>query len=375
MSLFPVYSQRGISLERGSGALVWDTDAKEYIDCVGGIAVASVGHANSVVAEAISVQAQRIIAVPGAFGSPVRDAFVEKLVSIAPEGLDQVFLCNSGAEAIEAAIKFARFSTGRTRIISAVRSYHGRTLGALSATHSPAYREPFMPLVEGFEHVPFDDLVKLEVALDGDTAAVLLEPIQGEGGVRIPSDGYLQGVRELCDRHGVLLIFDEVQTGFCRTGTMFRCEAVGVTPDMLCLAKAMAGGVPMGAVVVRDGIEAPTGRHGSTFGGNPLACAAGLAAITYMEEHDLASEAKRKGSIIVERLRAMDSSKVREVRGAGLLIAIDMREKSRPYIETLAKRGVLVMPTGPSIIRLVPPLVITEDQIERVLAAIEEVLA
>lgn len=375
MSHFPIYAPRGISIVRGENATVWDESGRSLIDCIGGIGVASIGHANEAVAEAISVQARTVLSVPGAFTSPVRDSFVETLTSLMPEGLDRVFLCNSGAESVEAAIKFARYTTKRTRIISAVRSYHGRTLGALSATHSPAYRDPFGPLVPGFEHVPFNDIEKLEAAIDDDTAAILLEPIQGEGGVRMADTEYLKAVRALCDEKGIILIIDEVQTGFCRTGTMFRFEHHGVVPDILCLAKAIAGGVPMGAVVCNRRIEAPTGKHGSTFGGNPLSCAAGTAAIKYMLEHDLAGEAERKGRHAMERLSSIDSRSILDVRGAGLLIGIELRIKARPIVDELAERGVLVMPTGPRIIRLLPPLTIPDEQLDAAIDAIEDVIA
>ena len=374
MSHLPLYTQRGISLERGREALVWDTNGREYIDCIGGIGTASIGHAHPRIAEALTEQASKIISVSGAFANPTRDTFVEKLASITPEGLDRVFLCNSGTEAIEAAIKLARYTSGKPGIISAVRAYHGRTLGALSATHAPAYREPFLPLVEGFAHVPYNDASRIEEAIDENTAAVLLEPIQGEGGVHVPDDGYLRDVRRICDEHGVILILDEVQTGMCRTGRMFACEHDTITPDILCLAKAIAGGVPMGALVCTDRIEVPTGRHGTTFGGNPLSCAAGNAALDIMIEESLASQAHRKGTTTLERLRSIRSARIRDVRGRGLLIGIELKEKAKPYVDELARRGILVMPTGPRIIRLIPPLVITDEQLETVCDAIEDVL-
>jgi len=374
MSLMPIYSQRGISIEKGKGALVWDSNGKEYIDCVGGIAVASIGHANENVREALYEQSGKIITVSGAFANSTRDKFVELLSSITPKGLDQVFLCNSGAESIEAAIKFSRYTTKKKKIISAVRSFHGRTMGALSATYNPDYRQPFMPLLEGFFHVPYNNIEKLESIMDDDIAAIILEPIQGEGGVILGDKEYFQKVRELCDEHGIMLVFDEIQTGFCRTGTMFYSEQLGVYPDILCLAKAIAGGFPLGAVVCNQKIESPIGRHGTTFGGNPLGCAAGIAAIKYMQDNDLCSEAKRKGQLFMEGLNGINSEKIREVRGKGLMIGIEFKEKSKTYVDALTEKGILVMPTGPRIIRLLPPLTITDEQIRIVISTLKKVL-
>ena len=287
-----VYPKRDLTLVRGKGAEVWDDRGRRYLDCVAGIGVASVGHANPVVARAIADQARTLVTCPGIFYNDQRALLLEKLASIAPPGLTRAFLCNSGAEAVEAALKFARVATGRTGIVSAMRAFHGRTMGALSATFRKDYREPFAPLVPGFSFVPFNDAEKMRAAVGEDTAAVVLEPVQGEGGVRPAEAGYLRAVRALCDETGALLILDESQTGFCRTGRMFACERYGVEPDLLCLAKAIAGGVPMGAVLAGDRLPPLVGKHGTTFGGNPLACAAALAAIQFMEDERLADRAE-----------------------------------------------------------------------------------
>jgi LysW-gamma-L-lysine/LysW-L-ornithine aminotransferase len=374
MSQMPLYSQRGISIERGQGAIVWDSNGKEYIDCVGGIAVASIGHANSAITSALIEQSRKIITVSGAFSNSTRDKFIETLTSITPQGMDSAFICNSGTEAVEAAIKFARYTTKKKKFIAAVRAFHGRTMGALSATHSHDYKEPFMPLVEGFTHVPYNNAQKLEEAMDSDVAAIILEPIQGEGGVIIGQQEYFSKARELCDKHNALLIYDEIQTGFCRTGTMFYSEQLGVYPDIMCLAKAIAGGLPMGAVVCNDKVEAPTGKHGTTFGGNPLVCAAGIAALKFMHDNNLSAEAERKGNMIMNALKELNSPRIREVRGKGLLIGIEFKEKSKPIVDALAQRGVLAMPTGPRVIRLLPPLVIKDNEIEKVIMAIKETL-
>ena len=270
-----VYGKRDLAIVRGEGALIWDDEGNEYIDCVAGIGVANVGHCHPAVSAAIAAQAQTLITCQEMFYNDKRAQLLEALVAVLPDGLDRIFLCNSGTEAIEGAIKFARLSTGRTNIVAAMRGFHGRTYGALSATHKKDYREPFLPLVPGFSHVPFENIEKMKTAVTDQTAAVILEVVQGEGGVRPGSSEYFKAVRQLCDETGALLIIDEVQTGFGRTGRWFASEHVGIVPDLLALGKAIAGGVPMGAIAIGPRVtELPTGVHGSTFGGNALACAA-----------------------------------------------------------------------------------------------------
>lgn len=369
-----VFPKRDVTLVGGRGAEVWDDGGRRYIDCVAGIGVASVGHANPAVAEALAAQARTLVACPGIFYNDARARLLEKLASIAPPGLSRGFFCNSGAETIEAAIKFARLTTGRPGVISAMRGFHGRTLGALSATHKKQYRKAFEPLVPGFSFVPFNNADRLRAAVGEDTAAVVIEPVQGEGGIRPATPEFLQAAREICDETGALLVFDEIQTGFCRTGRMFACEHHGVVPDILCLAKAIAGGVPMGAVMANDRIQLPPGKHGTTFGGNPLVCAAALAAIRFMEEERLAERAERLGERFRERCAPRLSPRVRELRQIGLMIGIDLRERCRPYIDALAEAGVLTLPAGPTVIRLLPPLVITGDQVDEVVEAVVGVL-
>ena len=369
-----VYPKRDMVLVRGRGAEVWDDRGRRYVDCVGGIGVASVGHANQAVAEAVACQAKTLVTCPGIFYNDARARLVDKLAAIAPDGLSRAFLCNSGAEAVEAAIKFARLTTGRAGTVATVRGFHGRTLGALSATHKPAYREPFEPLVPGVTFVPFNRPERLAEAVGTDTAAVVIEPVQGEGGIRPAESAFLEAARRACDETGALLVFDEIQTGFCRTGRMFACEHHGVVPDLLCLAKAIAGGVPLGAVMAGDGFRIEPGRHGSTFGGNPLACAAGLAAIRFMEEEDLAGRAERMGARFRSRFDARSLRGVRALRQIGLMIGVELRGRCRPYINALTERGVLTLPAGPNVIRILPPLVITEAQIDEVVGALHDVL-
>ena len=369
-----VFPKRDITIVKGRGAEVWDDRGRRYIDCVAGIGVAGVGHANPAVADALSAQARTLVTCPGIFYNDVRARLLEKLASLAPPGLARGFLCNSGAEAVEAAIKFARLTTGRAGIVSAMRGFHGRTLGALSATYRKEYREVFEPLVPGFSFAPFNNPAKLRGAVGEDTAAVLIEPVQGEGGIRPASAEYLHAAREICDETGALLVLDEIQTGFCRTGRMFACQRYGVVPDMLCLAKGIAGGVPLGAVLADDRVHSPPGKHGTTFGGNPLACAGALAAIGVMEEEGLAGRAEVMGARFRERLEARLPARVRAVRQVGLMIGVELRERCRPHIEAMAKQGVLALAAGTTVIRFLPPLVISEGEIDEVVEVLVKVL-
>ena len=370
-----VYAKRDLTIVRGQGALLWDEAGNEYIDCVGGQGAANLGHAHPRVVEAISKQASQLISCPEMFYNPQRGALSARLSEIAPGRMERVFLCNSGTEAIEAAFKFARYSTGRRKIIATMRGFHGRTMGALSATWNKHYREPFEPLVPDFEHVPYDKLDRLEAAIDGNTAAVILEVVQGEGGVYPASAEYLQGAQVLCRERGALLILDEVQTGFGRTGKLFACQHFGLEPDLLCVAKSIAGGVPMGAVLIGERVgELDPGVHGSTFGGNPLACAASLAALEALEEEALPQRAAEMGAYLLERLQEINSPLIREVRGLGLMVGIEIKQKVAPYLQALTERGVLAQPAGLTVIRLLPPLVIDKEQIDRVVEALTEVL-
>jgi acetylornithine/LysW-gamma-L-lysine aminotransferase len=371
-----VYPKRPVAIVRGEGARVWDEMGREYIDCVGGHGVAIVGHANPAVVAAIEQQARRLITCPEVFYNDQRAQLLRKLTEMAPAGLNRVFLCNSGTEAVEAAIKFARLSTGRPGIMATMRGFHGRTLGALSATWKRQYRQPFEPLVPGFSHVPYDNIERMEKAVGDDTAAVIVEIVQGEGGVRPGSGSYFHALRELCRQRGALLIVDEVQTGLGRTGRLFACQHHDLRPDILCLGKGLAGGVPMGATLLGPRVrELPTGVHGSTFGGNALACAAALATLNYIEDHDLPYQAAEKGAYLLEKLRAIKSPRIRQVRGLGLMVGVELKEKVRPHLEALLERGVLALPAGNTVLRLLPPLVIEYTDLETVVDKLAEVLA
>jgi acetylornithine/LysW-gamma-L-lysine aminotransferase len=370
-----LYAKQPIVIVRGAGALLYDIDGNEYLDCSSGHGVANLGHAHPKVAEAIAVQATRLVTLFETFYNDQRAELMAKITALIPQ-LQRVFFCNSGTEAVEASLKFSRLSTGRTDIVAAMRAFHGRTFGSLSATFNKKYRQGFEPLVPGFSHVPYNNLEALEKAVTDNTAAVILEVVQGEGGVYPASVEYLQAARRICDQQGALLIIDEIQTGFGRTGKMFAIQHSGVLPDLLCCAKSLAGGLPMGAVLIGDKVNnlAP-GAHGSTFGGNPLACAAAVAALTAIEQEDLPAQAAEKGEYLIRKLKQIASPNIREVRGLGLMVGIEMKKKVAPYIRALQEKRILVLNAGMTVIRLLPPLVITYPQLDHLLAVLADVLS
>ena len=372
---FEVYPKRDLTIVRGKGAVVWDDTGRSYIDCSSGTGVACLGHAHPIVIEALNTQAKKLITCGGVFYNDQRSTLLATLVSVAPSNLTRAFLCNSGTESIETAFKFARLATGRTDIIAAVRGFHGRTMGALSATYKKEYREPFAPLVPGVSHVPYNNLSKMREALTDRTAAIVLEPIQGEGGVHRATDDYLRGVRELCDEQGVLLIADEIQTGFCRTGRMFGIEYSGVLPDIMCVAKGIAGGVPMGATLFADTVKPVVGIHGATFGGNPLACAVSEATINHLISNDFARRVSELGAYFTELFDRSRPDCVRQIRQFGLMIGIELKERAQPHLVSLMEEGILALPAGKTVIRLLPPLVIERDQIEAGVVSLCKVLS
>ncbi len=370
-----VYPKRDLVIVRGEGAYLWDDQGRRYIDCVGGQGAANLGHSHPAIVEAISQQARTLISCPEIFYNDVRAQYLSELTAAAPGDLNRAFFSNSGAEAIEAAIKFARVSTGRREIVAAMRGFHGRTMGALSATWNKKYRGPFLPLVPDFTHIPYNNIDALEKAISAKTAAVLLEPVQGEGGVRPADPALLRAARELCDAHGALLILDEIQTGFGRTGRLFASEHYGIEPDILALAKSIAGGLPMGATLIGPRVgQLPRMSHGSTFGGNPLAAAAARATLRVLQEEQLPARAARLGARALARLRRLESPLIREVRGLGLMLGVELKIKVGPVLRALQERGILALPAGATVLRLLPPLVISEDDLNQVIDAIENVL-
>ena len=373
-----VFAKRPVVIIRGKGALVWDINGKEYVDCMGSYGVAILGHSHPKIVEAVCKQAETLISCHASLYNNKRTEFLQKLVSITPKGLNKAFLSNSGAESVECAIKLARKYAGKSEIIAVMGGYHGKTMGALSATWEKKYRVPFEPLVPEFKHVPPDNLEKLSEAVTDKTAAVLLEPIRGEGGVRVPPDDFLPGVRELCDEKDVLLILDEVQTSFGRTGKLFGCEHWGVTPDVMCLAKPFAGGLPIGITVAKEPVMSAfkIGEHSSTFSGSPLVCAAGCAAIDVLVKEKLAGRATNLGGYFKARLKELQGKYkiLKEVRGLGLMLGTELRYDVHNIILKTMERGVLMLDAGRNVLRFLPPLVIEKEQIDKTISVLDELI-
>ncbi|WP_034272173.1 acetylornithine transaminase [Haloechinothrix halophila] len=369
------YGTPALELVRGDGATVFDADGNAYLDLVGGIAVNALGHAHPAVVEAVSEQVATLGHTSNLYINPVALSLAETLLDIA--GLSgKVLFCNSGAEAVEAAIKITRL-TGKSKLVACDGGFHGRTMGALSVTGQPSKREPFEPLLPGVTHVPFGDTAALESAVDGDTAAVFVEPVLGEGGVVPAPDGFLRAAREIATAAGALLVLDEVQTGIGRLGSWFAFQQAGVTPDVITLAKGLGGGLPLGAVIGigQTGELLKPGQHGTTFGGNPIACAAGHAVIRTIREQGLLDHVETLGKDLAAGVRKLDHPLVSEVRGAGLLQGIGLTKPVAPTVATAAQRaGYLINPVQPDVIRLAPPLIITERQVADFLAALPAAL-
>ena len=359
----PAFS-RTMKIVRGAGSRVWDDQGREYIDCVAGIAVCSTGHCHPLVVKAICDQAHELIHCSNLYYIPNQAELAEKLVGIS--GLAKAFFSNSGAEANDGAIKLARVRTGRKKFVAFTHGFHGRTCGSLAVTHKPAIREPFEPLSVPCRFVDYGDLDALAGAVDKETAAVFVEPIQGEAGVLIPPDEFLRGVRDICDDTGALMIVDEVQTGMGRTGRWFAFQHAGVTPDIVTTAKGLASGFPIGALVAREGLEFKKSEHGSTFAGGPLACAAALATIGVIEE--ILPDVVRKGE------RFMKGLSRHNPRGRGLIIGMSVGDRCPEVQQTCAENGVLVNCAADGNLRLIPPLVITEEEIDAAVGVIDAAL-
>jgi putrescine aminotransferase len=374
--------------DSAEGTIVRDVSGNEYIDCLGGYGVFSLGHRNPEVVAAVKDQLDKMpLSSKIFFNKPLAD-LAELLAKITPGRLQFSFFCSSGAEAVEGALKIARMYTGRTEFVSTINGFHGKSLGALSATGSEVYRAPFQPLIPGFTHVPFNDISAMEAAISDKTAAVIIEPVQGEGGIRVPSSDYLPKLRELCTKHGALLIMDEVQTGLGRTGKMFACEHWGVEPDIITVAKALGGGVmPIGGFIATPEIWEAVFRenplmHTSTFGGNPLACRAAIAAINVTLREDLASRSAKLGADFMAKLQAVREKHpkaVNEVRGLGLMIGVEFEHEDvgELVIGGLSRRGVIAAYAlnNPKVIRFEPPLIITEPELDKVVSALDEAIA
>ena len=367
---------REITFVRGEGAHLFDSNGREYIDAAAAHGAASLGHAHPRVRAALERQAGRLMLTTPSFANDERAAYLAELSAQLPEGMQRLFLCNSGTEAIEGALKIARLASGREGVVACVRGFHGRTLGALSTTWEPRYRDAFLPWLQPVQHVPYDQCEALEAAVDETTAAVVLEVVQGEGGVRPASSEFLRAAERLARERGALLIVDEVQTGFGRTGRLFAVEHAPVRADLIALSKGIAAGFPMGAVAIGERIPAlPAGAHGSTFGGNPLACAVARETLAVLLEEQLPARAARLGADFLARLQRIEDPRVREVRGLGLMVGVELRVPSAAIVKGLLERDIVALAAGRNVLRFLPPLVIEAQDLERVADALEEVLA
>jgi LysW-gamma-L-lysine/LysW-L-ornithine aminotransferase len=373
-----LYQKFPISIDRGKGVRVWDASGKEYIDCMGGYGVALVGHCNPRVVEAIKNQAEKLIVCHMSFYNDARENFIRRIAAIAPRGLSKIFFSNSGAEAVEAALKFSRRFTGRPGIISMSGGYHGKTFGALSATYNEKYRKPFMPLLDNVKFLPYTT-TRIDDAINDNVGAVIVEPIQGETGIILPPDGLLKNMREVCTKHGIVLIFDEIQSGLGRTGKMWAGENWKITPDVMCLAKGLAGGVPIGLTLSKPEIVEAlrVGEHSSTFGGNPLACAAGTATIDSLNNDKLVENAADVGSYFKDGLIKLKEKHriVRDVRGLGMMLALELRFDVRNLLLDGIRHGLLMLYSGKNIIRLLPPLLMDKETISEALEIMDEIIS
>jgi acetylornithine/N-succinyldiaminopimelate aminotransferase len=382
--LMNTYNRFPIVLRKGRGMKVWSTDGKEYLDFVAGIAVNCLGHCHPKVVVAIQKQAQRLIHVSNFYHIEPQIKLAKILVE--NSFADKVFFCNSGAEANEAAIKLARryfreqVGVNRFEIITALNSFHGRTIATISATGQAKFKAGFEPLAPGFKHVEFDDIDAIDRAITKETCAVLIEPIQGEGGVKIPDPDYLRDLRETCDRHGILLILDEVQTGMGRTGKLFAYEHFGIKPDIITLAKGLGGGVPIGAMLASDKVASgfQPGTHASTFGGNPLVCAAAVVTMeVLLEDGFILDQCRRMGKYFKKRLEEMKKefpSVIAEVRGMGLMVGLELTRDGAPVVKACMDRGLLINCTAGNILRFTPPLIVTEKEIDHLIEVLEQTI-
>jgi acetylornithine/N-succinyldiaminopimelate aminotransferase len=370
------YGRQPLAIKKGNGSVVWDVEGNSYIDCLAGIAVNNVGHAHPKVAEAICNQARKLIHTSNLYYTQQQVEFAKLLVDSSPH--DLAFFCNSGAEAVEGSIKLARKFTGKGEIIVMDNSFHGRTMTALAATGQKKYQKGFGPLAPGFRHVPYGDLGAIKKFISEETAAVLVEAVQGEGGVVLPPEGYLNSLKELCEEEGILLIFDEVQTGMGRTGELFASQTFNVIPDIAALAKGIASGFPMGAILASEkvGSAFQPGDHAATFGGGPLACAAAKASLNVILDENLLSKTKENGGYFKSKLENLkdDYDIIKQVRGVGLMLGIEMGLNCADMVNDMRERGVLVNCTADNVLRFLPPLVIEKEQIDVVISALNDVL-
>lgn len=377
--LINLYQRFPVTIERAQGATIWDTDGKEYIDCMGGYGVAIIGHCNRDVIDAITLQINKLMVCHMSTYNNSRLQFLSKLKSVAPDNLSKIFFSNSGAESIEAALKFARKFSQKTGVVSMYGGYHGKTIGALSVTYNSKYRKSFSSLLEGVKFVPFGDISSLAEAIDESVGTVIIEPIQGESGIIMPPEGYVKAVREVCTEKKLVLIFDEIQTGLGRTGKMWAGENWSAVPDIMCIAKGIASGIPTGVTFVKEEIAncMNLGEHSSTFGGNPISCSAGIATIDTIIKEDLVTKASDTGTYFKKKLIELKDKHpiIRDVRGLGMMLALESRFDVRNILMDGIKNGLLMLYSGRTVIRLLPPLVMKKEQVSRAIEIMDEILS
>ena len=371
-----VFSEKPIEIDRGEGVTLYDTNGTEYLDFGASYACTPVGHCHPEVVEATTDQVERLMYVQASYPNAPRTALYERLAEVAPGDIDNVWLCNSGTEANEAALKFSRHATGRSKIVATMQGFHGRTMGSLAATWKDEYKDGFGPLAGDFEFVPYGDGEAMTEAVDEETAAVIVEPLQGEGGINPASTTYLQSVRETTEAAGAAMILDEIQTGLGRTGAMWAAETHGVVPDVVTTAKGLGSGLPIGATLVRDWIAEDSGNHGSTFSGGPVVSAAAGATLDVIEDEDIPAHAAEIGAYLTDELEAAIGDEVREVRGNGLMVGVEVKRGANPILRDLAlEHSILALPAGRSVVRLLPPLTIEREHADRVVEALEDIIA
>ena len=382
ITLGDLYQKLPITIEKGLGSHVWDVDGNEFIDCMGAYGVAIVGHKNQRVNDAIKNQIEKIISVHSSFYNKTRENFLEALLRVSPKKLSNIYLGNSGTEAVEAAIKFSRKYSGKKGMIAMNGSYHGRTMGSLSLTFAPKYKKSFEPLIENTQFCEFGDIHELESKINSDTGFIIVEPIQGESGINPAPDGFLQQIRKLCDEKNIVLVFDEVQCGLGRTGKMWACEHWNVIPDILCTSKGLAGGIPMSATLTKPEIlgSMEKGEQSSTFGGNPLACAASIATLTALTTDGLIDNSAKMGSLLLSGLEKLKNKHhiIREIRGKGLMIAIEFEVDVKNLLIDAVKHRIIFLfslYSDKNIFRLLPPLVFTENDVFEVLRVLDEIIS
>jgi len=371
--LITAFPQKPLSIDRASGSYLWAQDGRRYID-LGGAShgVANFGHNHPRIVAAVQEQLSQVTHVSTTIPTPARRLFLERLHELLPSHLDRTFLSNSGTEAVEAALKFAHAATGRTKVVALRNAFHGRTLGALSATFRPAYRQPFERLLQAVDFVPLNDAEALASTVTQETAAILVEPVQGEGGLGVASPEFLQAAERVARSHGALLVVDEVQTGLGRAGHDLAIQASGVRPDILLLGKSLAGGLPIGATCMTQEVAQamPAAGHGNTFGGSPLVCAAAAAALDVLREERLAERAQTEGDRFRAALSRIPSNLIRDVRGAGLMVGLDLRVKPAPLLASLLERGFLALPSGLTVARFLPPLTTAREDLDAAAEAV-----